>query len=148
MEPNPAFESHLAKYRSLMPSLALIFHLVEIAGAGGIAPSVTLGAARLAAAWCEFLEAHARKVYAPELQGDTTAAHALADKIRAGLIEDGCTIRDIYRPNWSELSTPELVTAGLEVLQECGRVRIEEHETGGRAAKVVRLHPDLIKGAA
>src|SRR5690606_24201348 len=27
----PAFESHLAKYRSLMPSLALIFHLVDAA---------------------------------------------------------------------------------------------------------------------
>jgi len=43
----PAFESHLAKYRSLMPTLALLFHLVEVVGTGSIGP-VSLAAARLA----------------------------------------------------------------------------------------------------
>ena len=73
----PAFESHLSKYRSLMPSLALLFHLVDVVDPSGTFgtkvldrsgpiptdkfPPVALDAARLAAAWCEFLEAHARK---------------------------------------------------------------------------------------
>ena len=147
MEATPAFESHLAKYRSLMPSLALIFHLVEVVSGHGDA-SVTLESARLAAAWCEFLEAHARKVYAPEIQGDAIAAHALIEKIDMGLIEDGCTVRDLYRPQWSGLSTPEQVMAGLELLQECGRVRIDKQETGGHPTTVVKLHPDLMKRIA
>jgi putative DNA primase/helicase len=44
----PAFESHLSKYRSLMPSLALIFHLVDVVGGQEQGP-VGLQSARLAA---------------------------------------------------------------------------------------------------
>lgn len=144
LEPTPAFESHLTKYRSLMPSLALIFHLTELVNGGAGGP-VSLDAAQLAAAWCDFLEAHARKIYAPELQSEVTAAHALAQKIKAGLIEDGSPVRDIYRPQWSGLAAPEQVMSGLEVLQEHGHLRLEQQETGGRPADVVRLHPKLMK---
>ena len=34
----PMMEAHLAKFRSLMPSLALLFHLVDVAAGGGTAP--------------------------------------------------------------------------------------------------------------
>ena len=30
LQGRPAFESHLAKFRSLVPSLALLFHLIEV----------------------------------------------------------------------------------------------------------------------
>ena len=46
----PAFESHLGKYRSLMPSLALVFHLVEVVGGHAGDTNVSLDAARLGAA--------------------------------------------------------------------------------------------------
>jgi hypothetical protein len=75
----PTFESHVAKFRSLMPSLALLFHLINVAEtfapfatsvdghSGEILveqiPPVSLKAAQLAAAWVDFLECHARKVY-------------------------------------------------------------------------------------
>jgi hypothetical protein len=68
-----------------MPSLALIFHLVEVVQSGNVGP-VTLGAARLAAMWCEYLKQHARRIYAAELYPDLTAAHLLATKIMAGAI--------------------------------------------------------------
>src|SRR5262249_41476582 len=54
--------AHLAKYRSLMPALALIFHLVDSHGGDPFVP-VTPRAALSAAAWCELLEAHALRVY-------------------------------------------------------------------------------------
>lgn len=83
----PAFESYLSKYRSLMPSLALIFHLMKrVDGSSGTAVSAT--AARLAERWCGFLEAHARKIYAPELNQELATARALFDKIRDGSITD------------------------------------------------------------
>ena len=57
----PALESHLAKYRSLMPSLALIFQLIEFVDGTGEGGAVGLRPALQAAAWCEYLETHASK---------------------------------------------------------------------------------------
>ncbi len=142
MEQAPAFESHLAKYRSLMPSLALIFHLTEFVSFVS-SSAVGLESAKKAAAWCEFLEAHARKVYAAEMNADISATHALAAKIEAGAVEDGGNVRDLYRPQWSGLRTPESVWAGLMGLQRLNWVRIEERETGGRKSDVVLLNPKL-----
>src|SRR5208337_3331522 len=59
----PAMESHLAKYRSLMPSLALIFHLVEVADGTESEGPVSERAAIMAVTWCEYLETHAWRVY-------------------------------------------------------------------------------------
>ena len=69
-ESAPAFESHLSKYRSLVPSLAAVFHLVQVATPGLRADAlgdVTAGALELALNWAAFLELHARKIYAHEL---------------------------------------------------------------------------------
>src|SRR4029453_1559051 len=60
---HPVLLSHLAKYRSLMPSLALILHLIDGVDAGVGGP-VSGAAAERAAAWCRYLEAHARRLYA------------------------------------------------------------------------------------
>jgi len=140
MQSCPSFESHLSKYRSLMPSLALIFHLIEFVSFDS-APAVSLESAKRAAAWCEFLEAHARKIYAAEMNSDVSAAHALAGKIKAGAVLDGGNVRDLYRPQWSGLRTPEAVWPGLMVLEKLGWLRIEERETGARKADIVLLSP-------
>ena len=50
----PAYESHLAKYRSLMPTLSLLFHLVDHA-LDDVIGNVSLDAAQMAAAWTEFV---------------------------------------------------------------------------------------------
>src|SRR5713101_4453442 len=51
--PNNHTLSHVAKYRSLMPSLALILHLIDGVDAGPGGP-VSRAAAAQAAAWCEY----------------------------------------------------------------------------------------------
>ncbi len=56
--------SHLAKYRSLLPSLALLFHLIDGVDTGRRGP-VSGAAAAQAAAWCEYLAAHARRSLLP-----------------------------------------------------------------------------------
>lgn len=136
----PAFEAHLAKYRSLFPKLALIFHLVDVAD-GARSGSVTLKAAQLAAAWTEFLESHARKVYAEELAGGVSAAHALAEKITRGKVTDGMAVRDIGRREWSGLRTSGRVFEAAETLEGLGWLRAETVDTGGRPSDVLRLHP-------
>ncbi len=136
--------SHLAKYRSLMPSLALIFHLIDTAGGS----SVDVASATRAAAWCEYLEGHARRVYAsgesPALEG----ARALLARIRKGDVKDGDTARSVYRGrHWSRLSTAEEVNAAAGVLEDYGWLRVEKVGSGGRPAARIRLHPSLRGGA-
>lgn len=142
LEPTPAFESHLAKFRSLMPSIALLLHLVDMA-TGRTEGDVSLGAARLAAEWCDFLEAHARKVYATELRPGAEAARAMAARIKAGDVADRCKVRDIYRHHWTALDTAEKVDRAAAALGEAGWVRVERQETGGAPTETLRLHPSL-----
>ncbi len=51
--------SHGAKYRSLLPSLALIAHLID-SGEAGTGGPVSRAAAERAVAWGEYLQGHAR----------------------------------------------------------------------------------------
>jgi hypothetical protein len=144
----PAFESHVAKYRSLMPALALLFHLVEIVAADD-EPAPTEGvdesATRLAAAWRDFLELHARKVYGEETAPGVAGAHALARCIESGDVKDSATVRDVYRRQWSNLRTVRQVEQALAMLSDAAWVRIEERrDTGGRPTEVIHIHPALL----
>lgn len=121
-----AFLAHLGKFRSLMPSISLLVHLANWADeqAGMMPPaapaSISLPSALLGAAWCDFLEAHARKLYAGAIRPDLQAAHALAAKIRQQKVKDGASVREIYRNQWAALATKEAVYEGLATLQELG----------------------------
>jgi len=138
----PAFEAHIAKYRSLMPSLALIFHLFTL-GAGQQPSSVSLDAASLAADWCDFLEAHARKLYATELSPGVEGAQLLARKLRDGSLRDGESVRDIARHQWAGLASAGAVHEALKILEAAGWVRVIVENTGGRPTEVLRVHPSL-----
>jgi len=120
-----------------------LFHLISIATGEPSGP-VRVEAARLAAAWCDFLEAHARKVYADELTSGYAAARALAQRL--GAVPDGTPVRDIYRNGWAELTTAERVEAALALLESAHWVRIDAVDTGGRPSRIVRLHPELRAG--
>ena len=68
-EEHPIIIQHLSKYRSLMPSLSLIFHLINIAD-GKKENDISLDVTQKAAACCAYLESHARRIYGMVL--DTT----------------------------------------------------------------------------
>lgn len=141
----PAFESHLGKYRSLVPSLALVFHLVDVAAQPSPLPPVSIDALELALNWAEFLELHARKVYASDLGVSKAPAHALAERITSGAVRNGDRLRDLRRKDWAGLKGDALDIA-VEQLTALGWVQVEEIETGGRPAEVLCLHPELIGG--
>lgn len=136
-----AFESHLAKYRSLMPSLALLFWILEnpenIAGKG----SVSLAATTLAIEWCAFLEKHAAKAYAIGQNVQSIAAKKLAECIEKGLLCDGTPVRSLYRKQWAGLRTPQLVDQALDVLEELRWLRIIQTTVQGGRTKKIELHP-------
>ncbi len=144
---SPALESHLAKFRKLQPALALLFHLADwadqqIKASPVSIPPVSLQAAMLSAAWCDFLELHARKIYAGALNPDIQAAHLLAQKIRDGKVKHGCGIRDVYRNQWSGLHSREAVYSAVTVLAECGWLRLQTVKGDeGRPSDHIELHP-------
>ena len=139
---HPALESHLAKYRSLMPSLALIFHLVACASSEWH-PMVREEHAALAAAWCEYLESHAKRLYASALDPGMESAYALFERLRRGDVQDGFSLRDIYRNCWSRLTTPDEAQAAVRVLDEFGWIRSQTIRTGGRPTTQMQIHPSL-----
>jgi hypothetical protein len=139
----PALESHLAKYRSLMPSLALIFQVIEYVDGTGEGGAVERRAALQAAAWCEFLETHAKRLYSSAETPAMEGARALLDRFRKGDVSDGDSTRSVYRRHWSKLSTPEEVSSACSVLEEFGWLRIEAVKTSGRTTTRLRLHPTL-----
>src|SRR5262245_51227040 len=110
-EMSPALEGHLAKYRKLVPSLALINHLADD-GAGPVSHSALLKA--LAAAY--YLESHARRVYGSASESDLAAAKAILKHVRIGDLSDGFTARDVQQRGWANLTEREQVGAGLSLL--------------------------------
>jgi hypothetical protein len=138
---HPAFEAHLAKYRSLVPSLALIFHVVE--GTGG---AVSHRACHRAITFSKYLESHARRLYDLLLRSDASAARALGQRIQAGELGDTFTARDIYRREWAELGDRDTVVAALELLEELDWLRSEttiSSSKGGRAKTEYRVNPHV-----
>ncbi len=111
----PVLIEHLAKYRSLMPSMALIIHLANVVN-GTASGDVSLKAAKKAAAWCDFLEQHARRIYAFAINTRQKAASNLADKLLEKKLTDGFTARDVYRNEWSYLTTVEEAQAAINEL--------------------------------
>gem|GEM_PF-415514 len=135
---HPALESHLAKYRSLIPSLALILHLADGGrGAVGLAPL------RQAIAWGEYLESHARRVYAAVCDPDLAAARELSKHIERGDLGDEFPLRAVYRKGWSGLSSAEQARAAAEYLADLGWLTVDRVATGGRDTSMCRLNPKL-----
>ena len=115
----PIIIEHLSKYRSLMPSLALIFHIIDVAD-GATTGYVSLQAAEKAAAWCDFLEQHARRIYGLVTYITPYVAQELGAKLEQLDFEKGFTIRDIYRKGWHLLDTKEHVQLACEELVKLG----------------------------
>ncbi len=119
-EMSPALESHLAKYRILIPSLALLIHLAD--GGRGPIPAEPLSKA---IRWGEVLESHARRIYGLAVRLDISAGHALSKKIINGSLADGFTLRDVYRPCWAGLANKEEAQAAIDLLIELNWLRAE-----------------------
>lgn len=124
-EDHPIIAQHLSKFDKLFPALALIMHLVDCMATGKRGP-VTAEAAMRAAAWCEYLEAHARRCYGLLIDDGLRAAQALADKVRQGKLIDGFTARDVRRNQWRYLTTDVAVQAALDWMEDEDWLQSEE----------------------
>lgn len=126
-ERHPALESHFAKYRSLVPSLALIFHLAD----GGTGP-VTAQPLAMAIKLTAYLKRHALRIYAGALSSAELAAQALSAKIAQGKLNDEFTIGDVIRAKWGNVNEREDIEAAVDILTDHGWVRELDTKPTGR----------------
>jgi len=138
----PHLEAHLAKYRSLIPSLALLAHLAERSDGG-----VGLPALDRAIRWAEYLETHARRIYGHAVQSDVAAAKLLLAKLRKGDLRDGFTARVVYRPQWSGLTERQEVEEALALLVDHGYLREHEHPNARKPVATYTINPKCAKAA-
>lgn len=143
-ELHPAMESHLAKYRSLVPSLALLIHLVDHelnADSNAVSDTSLLRAL----SWADYLESHAKRIYHPALSKELYGALELHRRLRS--LPEPFTAKDVYRNHWRGLDIDGTRNA-IQVLIDFGHIRIkkDESEPGkGRPTTRYEVHPELRK---
>lgn len=147
-EPSSTIESHLAKYRSLMPTIALLVHLADLADRDAALTPVTLKAATCAAAWCDYLESHARRIYGMQAVFEVEGAKSLLQKLKKGDLESPFTVRQVHRKHWSGLNTSQEAEAACVLLVDHGYLREIEVKGKGRPTVQYLLNPLVINRGA
>jgi hypothetical protein len=131
--------SHLSKYKSLVPSLALIFAVAD-----NVRGDVPLRYVQQAIGWAEYLRPHAARAFASATRPDTRHARALLAKIRSGDVIDDFKPADVYWKGWSQLDRMGVEKA-TELLADLGyllkRERRAEGKQGGRPSTSYRINP-------
>lgn len=137
----PAFEAHLAKYRKLVPALAVLIHVAE-----WHTGPVSLSALDRALSWAAYLETHAARLYGAGTHADCQGAMALLKKLLSDqtALPEPFTARDVYRKGWSGLATANAAEAACELLTGHNYLIATPHqstEKGGRPTFFYRLNP-------
>jgi hypothetical protein len=86
---------------------------------------------------------NARRIYGMGGRAELKAAQALAEKIEAGEVVDGFTVRDIYRKGWHLLSKKEQAEEATKELIEAGWLREVKVNTGGRPSVRFEINPKI-----
>ena len=110
LEPGPALgkaanlTSHMSKYRSLMPSLALLFHLIDVVS------GTRRGRCPCARRCDRRPGAIPRRARPADVSGRvrwrSRARHRLAERIKSGL-RSPFKVRDVFNKGWKGLGTRE-----------------------------------------
>jgi putative DNA primase/helicase len=136
----PALESHLAKYRKLVPALALVFHLAD-GHSGPVGFASTLRALH----WSTYLQTHARRCYGVAQSGEADTARRILERIAKGdLQREGFVGWNVWRPGWAGLADQKRVAAGLELLVELGQLEAWQEPTRGRAKTLYVINPKAL----
>jgi hypothetical protein len=132
-------EAHLSKYRSLVPTIALLIFLAD--GKTGPVDEESL---LKACAWSEYLESHARRVYAPAIAPSTAAAVPLAEHIKQGDLGAEFSVAQVQQKEWSSLTDNTVIVEALALLADVDWLRIiVDRNTGGRPKIRYLVNPSL-----
>lgn len=130
-ELHPALESHIAKYRKLVPSLALIHHLAGF-GDGPVGEE----SVETALGWAEYLESHAHRVYQAGAASAVDGANVILRALRGGRLDPQFSERDIALKNWATLGDDrERIRQALTLLEECDWLRSVDVPAGPQGGR-------------
>ena len=151
-ELHPAMESHLSKYAKLIPSLALIFALVDAPEGGNVIHEREF---LRALAWGDYLRSHAERLYSAATRPETTGAAALLTKLtngklidRDGVISDRFTPRQIAVKHWAGLTSPDDVRKAADLLVDFDWLRRDcttPGAAGGRPSESYLINPAALR---
>jgi hypothetical protein len=136
-----AMHGHFAKYRSLIPGLALLFHLLD-----GHDGPVCEECFDRALSFAKYLKSHAKRIYASIQSQDYQPAKALAVKLLDKKLVDGFTQRSLLHNKWSCLSTKEMVESAVTILIEFGwltEYQTPPNQKGGRPTATYKINPNI-----
>lgn len=143
--------NHLGKYKTLMFSLAEIFHLIDVVDGAPQGP-VSLSAGTMAYRWSELLESHARRAYALINGGKKSVAGILAAHIAKNSLQSPFRSGDVLKKGWAELTHLPDIEQSLETLTEIGWLVREVIERpvgrGGKEKVQYWIHPAAISPTA
>lgn len=131
-----ARQSHFAKYRSLVPALALLFHLLD-GHSGSICEDCLIRALSYAA----YLKSHADRIYASVSGHDHAAVRLLAERLLDGQLPYVFSCRTLTLRGWSGLATSGQAQAAIDALVEYGWLTETEVRTAGRPSVRYSLSP-------
>jgi hypothetical protein len=131
-----ARQSHFAKYRSLIPALALLFHLLD-----GHEGPVCEECLHQSIGFAKYLKKHANRIYASASGHDFGAVRLLAERLLKGELVDGFTCRTLMLKGWSGLSGKEQAQGAIDTLVEFGWLTATEIQSGGRPSTRYQLNP-------
>ncbi len=131
-----ARQGHFAKYRSLIPALAVLFHLLD-----GHVGEVCEDCLIRAMGFAKYLKKHADRIYASVSDHDYAAMRTLAERLLAGELSGGFTCRTLALKGWAGLSTGEQAQAAIDGLVEYGWLCGIEVRSGGRPTIRYELNP-------
>jgi putative DNA primase/helicase len=136
---HPAIESHLGKYASLVPSIALLLCLVD-----EVDPTVVDEQyVQQAIAWATYLRSHMVRIYhsaiTPEMQG---AMRIFSDKDK---LPHPFKTKDVKQKGWTGLDTTETAKSAITILLDHGYlVAIDDSKkNGGRPSESYRWNLNL-----
>ena len=143
-EQNPMMQQHYGKFEKLFCSIALILHL----GEGSIGP-VTAHSALRAAAWSEYLSGHARRVYGLIEAAKITTARMVSRRLAEGKLDDGFTVRDLVRKQWTGVTTTLQAETALGILEEHSHVHSSDDINPiGRPTTRYNINPQILRAAS
>lgn len=139
---HPAMESHLIKFRSLIPSLALILELAQ----DPTAKKIGVEATNMASAWGLYLRQHAERIYNSAIDPVPINALSILGKLEDGKLSNPFMYGDIRRSNWAGLNDKADVLVALELLEDRGFIRTTVTASNtGKLSTVFYAHPQIFK---
>jgi len=140
-------EEHLAKYPSLMASLAVLIHLADMADlkqqGKPHSSSVSVGATQKAIALCDYFEEHARRVYSLALEGIDQITGAVANGLKTGKITDEFTARDLIRDGYCDPKDRPTLYVTLDRLVSAKWLRLQPPQGIGRPTIRYQINPRI-----